>query len=292
MKNLLKEVGLVNALPNPETQTVSVKITLPAFKGIFQDKRISRRAREVFIGLLSFTGPDNSHSYPSIKGLAARMKMSRNTIKMGLNELIEFAYVKTTRRGQTEHYYLIDKVQIEVEKEQVVWNSPDQASPEQKMLKSKEPDVRIEPTTNGLQNRSLTVAGFEQATPDKNLRFTKPLLSKNAQDFKSCEGGPHRNQEASNRAAGAPNRAESKGNEGRSKKGRELERLRATFEGNSRSMKQILLDKIFKKAISLRNRSFYDGAWDNSEDRAEYRALKSFLKEQSKNLYGADLGSW
>ena len=190
MKNVLPDVPVVN------TGTLPVTKTLPAIKAVAKDKRLTQKAKLVFLGIYGFTGSDNSKAWPSKKALADTLGMHHQTVTAAIQELVQLEYLATSSFGGRVVFHLRPTVEVTANVVQVPWNAKsdnpkeknqrtlgngdarvvnsdarvvttdDKGRVQRETNKEKRDAVRIELTTDGLQNRSLTAAGFEQATND------------------------------------------------------------------------------------------------------------------------------
>lgn len=167
---LLKSASSVNVSPCPvngKVTTITKKFSVPAIKGVVKDKRLSKTAKIAFFTLHSFTNKDGVICWPSIKTASEALGVTRNTIRAGINELLEFAYLsieKVQLSGrQVTRYTLVRSVEVEVEQEQ--WNAESPAEPDQLML----PEIKNDSAKaqNPPPVRSKSTPPSDQKVPTK-----------------------------------------------------------------------------------------------------------------------------
>lgn len=206
--------------------------------------------------------------------------MGWKTVRAGINELVEFGYVQTTSKYGKDHYHLLPTVTLEIEVDQIGWNSPDESEPGQKMLKEKQGQ------SDGLANRG----------GGKGLRFTKPLTDEPAQGFKSCAPVPNDNLNWSNDQRIGSNvreRVHTEAEVHQEKDNAPSEnRLFDHFNSLSERQKPILLDRIMKSAFEIRKRNKFDGNWEDETARKEFLKLRNFHRHAEKELMGVIVTNW
>ena len=117
MKNVLPDVPVVN------TGTLPVTKTLPAIKAVAKDKRLTQKAKLVFLGIYGFTGSDNSKAWPSKKALADTLGMHHQTVTAAIQELVQLEYLATSSFGGRVVFHLRPTVEVTANVVQVPWNA-------------------------------------------------------------------------------------------------------------------------------------------------------------------------
>lgn len=179
MSNLPSKVVLVNP------PTVPVTKSLPAIKAIAKDKRLTQKAKTVFLGLYAFTGKDCSKCWPSVKALCDVLSMSHHTINAALKELQALDYLFVDSSSSRNVFHLRKSVEITVQVTQTPWNSPSD-NPEheaQRTLGTKAKTVgstsdRIGSTADkGTQSMEVSLRGKEDSSPENRLMSHYEQLS-------------------------------------------------------------------------------------------------------------------
>lgn len=181
--------------------------------------------------------------------------MGWKTIKAGINELVEFGYVQTTSKYGKDHYHLLPTVTLEIEVDQIGWNSPDESEPGQKMLKEKQ------------------AQGFKSCAPvpnDNLNRSNDQRIGSNVRERVRTEAEVHKEKE------NAPSE----------------NRLFDHFSSLSERQKPILLDRIMKSAFEIRKRSKFEGNWEDESARKEFLKLRDFHRRAEKELMGMIVTNW
>ena len=158
-------------------QTMPVTKALPAIKAVAKDKRLTQKAKLVFLGIYGFTGSDNSKAWPSKKALADTLGMHHQTVTAAIQELVQLEYLATSKFGGKIVFHLRPTVEVTAQVVQVPWN----ARPENPKEKNQRTlgngdarlvnsDARVVATDDkgiGIRDTNkgeVTVAGFEPAT--------------------------------------------------------------------------------------------------------------------------------
>ena len=85
---------------------------MPYFKQIYDDERLSNRAKLVYIYFRDRMDSERK-AWPGIKRIAADLSISRSTVKRAINDLIQVGYIRkeTAYRDNGSHtsnrYYIL-----------------------------------------------------------------------------------------------------------------------------------------------------------------------------------------
>ena len=171
MKNVLPDVPVVN------TGTLPVTKTLPAIKAVAKDKRLTQKAKLVFLGIYGFTGSDNSKAWPSKKALADTLGMHHQTVTAAIQELVQLEYLATSKFGGKIVFHLRPTVEVTAQVVQVPWNAKSDNPKEKNQrtlgngdVRVVNSDIRVVATDDkgisirGTNKGEVTAAGFEPAT--------------------------------------------------------------------------------------------------------------------------------
>ena len=266
------KIGVLDrVVKSPSKRTYSQKtkvitVTIPSYKGVSQ-LPISNGSKLLFFGITSFTNKNNL-CWSNKTTLSERSGISRNNINRYLNELLEWNLISyVNEKTILVHSMITFKKEVE---QRPSFEQPDDV-PNQIPLKS--PSYSSD--TQSYSESTYKDRSKEQINKDSvgsypgKKRFVQnppPLTNK----IQKNTGVNEHQKTLDDLPDDVPTN------------------LGNIWLGNSPRMNQILLDKVTKKMISLKNRHYDDG-WDNQNIRSEYFKLKSFVKFGQKELYGIDL---
>jgi len=145
MDNLPSKVVLVNPSSVPVTKA------LPAIKAVAKDKRLTQKAKLVFLGIYGFTGSDNSKAWPSKKALADTLGMHHQTVTAALQELIQLEYLVTSNFGERIVFHLRPTVDVTSHVVQIHWNAKPENPQEKNQRTLGNDDAKVvNPDTRGV----------------------------------------------------------------------------------------------------------------------------------------------
>ena len=264
--------GLDRIVKSPSRRSYSHKtkvitVTVPSYKGVSQ-LPISNGSKLLFFGITSFTNKNNL-CWSNKTTLSERSGISRNNINRYLNELLEWNLISyVNEKTILVHSMITFKKEVE---QRPSFEQPADV-PSQIPLKSSAYSAdtssysgsTYKDRSNKEQIKKEGVGSYPgkerlvQNTPPSNTPIQKNTSVKEPK--KTLNDLPD----------DVP------------------KNLGNIWLVNSPKMNQILIDKVTKKMISLKNRHYDDG-WSDQNIRSEYFKLKSFVKFGQKELYGVDL---
>lgn len=108
---------------------IKKSITLSPIQAAGKDKRLSKNAKLVLMGINAFLTAHNRIAFPSKTTIAENMGIGRASVTKGIHELEEFGYLTVGRKWMNGNERLLFKVPesitIEIEVSQVRWNHQD-----------------------------------------------------------------------------------------------------------------------------------------------------------------------
>ena len=106
MDNLPSKVVLVNPSSVPVTKA------LPAIKAVAKDKRLTQKAKLVFLGIYGITGSDNCKAWPFDKSLAEILGVRHHAVTAAFQVLAQLHYLYIANFGERILFHVIPTVDV------------------------------------------------------------------------------------------------------------------------------------------------------------------------------------